>query len=205
MWSAGGVRIAAPQRSPAPGLPVHRHRVWVTPRDGKRPGFGGGRRSRVWLRRSPISGQGRPACKSLGMDQRLSLVTLGVADVVRARNFYEALGWSGESPDGEVVFFQAGGMIVALWDRGKLAEDSGVADNGGWGGVALGYCADSPATVDTLLAQAQAAGAVITRPAAQAFWGGYSGYFSDPDGFLWEVAWNPGFAIAEDGSIRIPD
>jgi predicted lactoylglutathione lyase len=137
------------------------------------------------------------------MDQRLSLVTLGVADVVRARNFYEALGWSGESPDGEVVFFQAGGMIVALWDRGKLAEDSGVADNGGWGGVALGYCADSPATVDTLLAQAQAAGAVITRPAAQAFWGGYSGMFVDPDGHPWEVAHNPFWTLHADGSVTL--
>jgi predicted lactoylglutathione lyase len=138
------------------------------------------------------------------MEQRVSLITLGVGDLDRARAFYEQLGWKASAePDGDIVFFQAGGLVFALWDRGKLAADSGVADNGGWGGVALGYCADSPATVDTLLAQAQAAGAVITRPAAQAFWGGYAGMFVDPDGHPWEVAHNPFWTLHADGSVTL--
>jgi hypothetical protein len=137
------------------------------------------------------------------MEQRLSLVTLGVTDFDRARTFYEALGWSGESRDGEVVFFQAGGMIVALWDRGKLAEDSGVTDGGGWGGVTLAYNAASSADVDATLTEAEAAGARIARRAARTFWGGYSGVFIDPDGHPWEVAHNPGWVLDPDGSIRL--
>ena len=138
------------------------------------------------------------------MDQRVSLVTLGVADVARARAFYEALGWSGQSPDGEVVFYQAGGMILALWGRDKLAEDSVVTDSGGWGGVTLAYNVRSPAEVDRLLADAEAAGAAIGRPGAPSFWGGYSGVFIDLDGHPWEVAHNPGWALADDGSVRLP-
>jgi catechol 2,3-dioxygenase-like lactoylglutathione lyase family enzyme len=138
------------------------------------------------------------------MENRVSLVTLGVADVARARAFYEALGWSGESPDGEVVFFQAGGMILALWGRDKLAEDSVVADSGGWGGVTLAYNVGSPAEVDTVLAEAGAAGATIGRPGAATFWGGYSGIFVDPDGHPWEVAHNPGWVLAADGSVHLP-
>jgi catechol 2,3-dioxygenase-like lactoylglutathione lyase family enzyme len=130
-------------------------------------------------------------------------VTLGVADTGRARAFYEALGWRGESPDGDVVFFQAGGMIVALWGRGKLAEDSAVHDDGGWGGVTLAYNAASPEQVDEVLAGAKAAGARIGRPGAATFWGGYSGVFIDPDGHPWEVAHNPGWILDEDGSVRL--
>ena len=137
------------------------------------------------------------------MDQRLSLVTLGVADVDRARSFYESLGWSGESPDGDVVFFQAGGMIVALWDRGKLAEDSVVEDGGGWGGVTLAYNTASPEDVDVTLAEAAAAGGTIARAGAPTFWGGYSGVFVDPDGHPWEVAHNPGWVLGPDGSVRL--
>ena len=137
------------------------------------------------------------------MEQRVSLVTLGVADVVRARRFYEALGWSGESPDGEVVFFQAGAMVLALWSRAKLAEDSVVTDPGGWGGVTLAYNVDSPAAVDAVLAEAEAADARIARPGATTFWGGYSGVFVDPDGHPWEVAHNPGWTLATDGSVRL--
>jgi uncharacterized protein len=137
------------------------------------------------------------------MEQRVSLVTLGVADSARARAFYEALGWSGESPDGDVVFFQAGGMIVALWGRGKLAEDSCVEDGGGWGGVTLAYCVASPDEVDAVLADAEAAGATIGRPGAPTFWGGYSGIFIDPDGHPWEVAHNPGWILADDGTVRL--
>jgi catechol 2,3-dioxygenase-like lactoylglutathione lyase family enzyme len=138
------------------------------------------------------------------MDQRLSLVTLGVTDIDRARAFYQALGWSGVSPDGEVVFFQAGGMIVALWSRRLLAEDSAVADGGGWGGITLAHNVASPAAVDAVLAQAEAAGATIGRPGASNFWGGYSGVFLDPDGHPWEVAHNPGWTLGEDGSVRLP-
>jgi len=138
------------------------------------------------------------------MDQRVSLVTLGVADTARARRFYEALGWNGESPDGDVVFFQAGCMIVALWGRGDLAEDSRVTDGGGWGGVTLAHNVASPPHVDAVLADAQAAGAVVARPGAPTVWGGYSGVFVDPDGHPWEVAHNPGWILAADGSVRLP-
>ena len=137
------------------------------------------------------------------MEQRVSVITLGVSDAGRARAFYEALGWEGESPDGDVVFFQAGGLIVALWGRGKLAEDSAVRDGGGWGGVTLAYNAATPAEVDAVLAEAGAAGAVIGRAAAPTFWGGYSGVFIDPDGHPWEVAHNPGWVLAADGSVRL--
>ena len=133
----------------------------------------------------------------------MSLVTLGVSDVERARAFYEALGWSGESPDGEVVFFQVVGMILALWGRDKLADDSVVTDGGGWGGVTLAYNVRSPAEVDRVLAEAEAAGATIGRPGATTFWGGYSGVFFDLDGHPWEVAHNPGWPIAADGSVRL--
>jgi catechol 2,3-dioxygenase-like lactoylglutathione lyase family enzyme len=138
------------------------------------------------------------------MEQRLSLVTLGVADVNRSRQFYESLGWSGESPDGEVVFYQAGGMIVALWGRDQLGEDSAVTDSGGWGGVTLAHNVASPAQVDAVLAEAQRAGATIGRPGAPTFWGGYSGIFIDPDGHPWEVAHNPGWELGDDGSVRLP-
>lgn len=137
------------------------------------------------------------------MEQRVSLITLGVADSGRARAFYEALGWSGESPDDDVVFFQAGGMVVALWGREKLAEDSVVQDSGGWGGVTLAYCTRSPAEVDEVLAKAEAAGGTIGRAGDTTFWGGYSGIFIDPDGHPWEVAHNPGWVLREDGSISL--
>ena len=138
------------------------------------------------------------------MDNRVSLITLGVADTARARAFYEALGWTGMSPDGDVVFFQAGGMILALWGRDKLAEDSVVDDRGGWGGVTLAYNVGSPAEVDAVLAEAGAAGATIGRPGAATVWGGYSGIFVDPDGHPWEVAHNPGFDLRADGSVHLP-
>jgi predicted lactoylglutathione lyase len=133
----------------------------------------------------------------------VSLVTLGVADVGRARAFYEAMGWSGESPDGDVVFFQVGGMVVALWGRAKLAEDSVVDDAGGWGGVTLAHCVASPAEVEEILDAAKAAGAAIGRAGAPTVWGGYSGIFIDPDGHPWEVAHNPGWILDDDGSVRL--
>jgi catechol 2,3-dioxygenase-like lactoylglutathione lyase family enzyme len=138
------------------------------------------------------------------VEQRLSLVTLGVGDLERARRFYEDLGWTtGASPDDDVVFFQAGGMIVALWGREQLAEDSVVSDSGGWGGVTLAHNVRSEDEVDAVLAEADAAGATIGRAGAKTFWGGYSGVFVDPDGHPWEVAYNPGWTIAEDGSISL--
>jgi len=139
------------------------------------------------------------------MEQRLSLITLGVADLARARAFYEVLGWTSDSrPEDGVVFFQAGGMIVALWDRAELAIDSGVEDGGGWGGVTLAYNVRSPAEVDDVLDAALVAGATIPRTGAQTFWGGYSGMFVDPDGHPWEVAHNPFWTIEADGSVRLP-
>lgn len=139
-----------------------------------------------------------------GMEQRISLVTLGVADIAKARSFYEALGWSGQSPDGEVVFFQAGGMVLALWDRQKLAVDSAVsADRSGWGGVTLAQNVRSPAEVDAILDQAESAGATIGRRGAPTDWGGYSGVLVDPDGHTWEIAHNPGWSLREDGSVQL--
>jgi uncharacterized protein len=138
------------------------------------------------------------------MEQRVSLVTLGVTDLARSRGFYEALGWrSGAEPGDDVVFFQAGCMIVALWDRGKLAEDSTVDDGGGWGGVTLAFNARSPEHVDEVLAEAQTAGARIGRAGAETFWGGYSGVFIDPDGHPWEVAHNPHWTLHGDGSVTL--
>ena len=138
------------------------------------------------------------------MEQRVSLITLGVRDLARARAFYEALGWStGAAPDDDVVFFQAGGMIVSLWDRARLAEDTGVEDAGGWGGITLAYNAGSHADVDAVIAEIEPAGGTILRPGAETFWGGYSGAFADPDGHAWEVAHNPHWTIADDGSIRL--
>jgi catechol 2,3-dioxygenase-like lactoylglutathione lyase family enzyme len=138
------------------------------------------------------------------MEQRVSLVTLGVHDLPRARAFYEALGWrTNAGPDDGVVFFQAGGMIVALWGRADLAEDSGVQDSGGWGGITLAHNVRSPAEVDALIAEADAAGATVTRPGAETFWGGYSGAFTDPDGHAWEVAHNPHWTLADDGSVTL--
>jgi catechol 2,3-dioxygenase-like lactoylglutathione lyase family enzyme len=137
------------------------------------------------------------------MEPRISLITIGVADTARSRAFYEALGWVGESPDGDVVFIQAGGMVVALWGRDKLAADSTVTDGGGWGGITLAHNVRSPAEVDAVLAEAEAAGATIGRPGAATEWGGYSGIFLDPDGHPWEVAHNPYWTIAEDGSTHL--
>ncbi|MGE5689169.1 MAG: VOC family protein [Pseudomonadota bacterium] len=138
------------------------------------------------------------------MEQRVSLVTLGVRDLGRARAFYEALGWrTGAGPDDDVVFFQAGGMIVGLWGREELAADSGVEDAGGWGGITLAHNVRSPAEVDAVLAEAERAGATVPRRGAATFWGGYSGAFVDPDGHPWEVAHNPGWTLGDDGSISL--
>jgi catechol 2,3-dioxygenase-like lactoylglutathione lyase family enzyme len=139
------------------------------------------------------------------VEQRISLITLGVADVGRARTFYERLGWHGQETE-ETVFFQAGGMAVVLWARHKLAADAGIEDGGGgFGGLALAHNVRSRAEVDELLAAAAGAGAQITQPASETFYGGYAGYFRDPDGHAWEIAYNPGFRLGPDGSLTLPD
>jgi predicted lactoylglutathione lyase len=138
------------------------------------------------------------------VEQRVSLVTLGVRDLARSRAFYEALGWkTGAEPGDDTVFFQAGEMIVALWGRDQLAEDSGVEDAGGWGGVTLAHNVGSPAEVDAVIAEAGAAGATIPRRGAETFWGGYSGVFLDLDGHPWEVAHNPHWTLRDDSSIAL--
>ncbi|KRE52601.1 VOC family protein [Phycicoccus sp. Soil748] len=133
------------------------------------------------------------------MDQRLSLVTLGVRDLARAEAFYSALGWQRGNEDEEVAFYQCGGLVVALWDRASLAEDSVVTDSGGWGGVTLALNVGGPGEVDALLEEARAAGATIGRAGAETAWGGYSGIFVDPDGHPWEVAHNPFWTVTDDG------
>jgi catechol 2,3-dioxygenase-like lactoylglutathione lyase family enzyme len=135
------------------------------------------------------------------VEQRLSLVTLGVADLDVARRFYEALGWQ-ETPRADgVVFFQAGCLVLGLWSRSDLAADSGVDDAGGWGGVTLAHNVRTPEEVDAVIAQARGAGAHIAREPEETFWGGYSGVFLDPDGHPWEVAHNPYWKLAPDGSV----
>jgi uncharacterized protein len=140
------------------------------------------------------------------MDQRVSLITLGVADVGAARRFYESLDWRCQEVE-ETVFVQAGGSAVVLWAREKLAADAGIEDTGadGFGGVALAQNVRSAAEVDAIVAAASAAGATVTKPAAETFYGGYAGYFADLDGHLWEVAHNPGFTLKDDGSLVLPD
>ena len=141
------------------------------------------------------------------MEQRVSLITLGVRDLARSRAFYEALGWRGHEVE-ETVFFQAGGMALALWSRAQLAADAGVIDEhptAAFGGIALAHNVRSAAEVDALIAAALGAGAVVTHVPAETFYGGYAGYFADPDGHLWEIAFNPGFPLAPDGTLTLPD
>ncbi len=139
------------------------------------------------------------------MEQRVSLITLGVADLAAARNFYAALGWHGHEVE-ETVFFQAGGLGVVLWSREKLADDGRLEDPGsdGFGGVALAHNVRSRAEVDAILAAAEAAGATITKAAGETFYGGYAAYFTDLDGHAWEVAHNPGFTVNADGTLKLP-
>jgi predicted lactoylglutathione lyase len=140
------------------------------------------------------------------MEQRISLVTLGVADLDRAKAFYEQLGWRGQEVD-ETVFLQAGGMALVLWGRDKLALDCGLEDGSPprFGGVALAHNVRSRAEVDEIIAVAQAAGATVTRTPSETVYGGYAGVFVDVDGHPWEIAHNPGFRLAEDGSLTVPD
>ena len=142
------------------------------------------------------------------MEPRISLVTLGVRDLPRAVRFYrDGLGWplSGAG-DADVAFFRTGGVVLALFRRDLLAADAQLPEEGiGFGGIVLAHNVRSKELVDAALAEAVAAGGTILRPAQDAFWGGYYGHFADPDGHPWEVAWNPGFALAEDGTIQLPE
>jgi predicted lactoylglutathione lyase len=139
------------------------------------------------------------------VDQRISLVTLGVDDLARARAFYAALGWRGQEVE-ETVFVQAGPMALVLWDRGKLAADTGIPDRGsGFDGVVLAQNVRSGAEVDEIVAAAAQAGATVTRAPSPTFYGGYAGVFLDPDGHAWEVAFNPGFTLDDDGALVLPE
>lgn len=139
------------------------------------------------------------------MEQRLSLVTLGVADLQRSRRFYEdGLGWKRGNDNPGVAFYQLPGGIFALWSRAELAADAKVADTGAtFSGVALAYNARTRDEVDRVLAEAIAAGATLLKPAQEVFWGGYSGYFADPDGHIFEVAWNPFWSIDAEGHVTL--
>jgi predicted lactoylglutathione lyase len=140
------------------------------------------------------------------VEQRISLITLGVVDLARARTFYEHLGWRGQEVE-ETVFFQAGGMALVLWGRNKVATDAGLVESGsnGFGGITLAQNVGSRAEVDAVMAAAAEAGAIITQPARETFYGGYAGFFTDPDGHVWEIAHNPGFTIGDDGALTLPD
>ena len=140
------------------------------------------------------------------MEQRVSIVTLGVTDLERTRRFYDDLGWRGQESE-ETVFYQAGGMALILWGRDKLAADGGVTDDNddSFGGVALAHNVRSRDEVDDVVRRAAAAGATITRSPADTFYGGYAGWFRDPDGHVWEVAFNPGFTLDDDGNLTLPD
>jgi hypothetical protein len=140
------------------------------------------------------------------MEQRVSLITLGVADLRRSRSFYEQLGWRGQEAE-ETVFFQAGGQAVVLWARDKVAADAGIDDDGTstFGGILLAHNVASRDEVDRIVNAAASAGAEVTKVPSETFYGGYAGFFRDPDGHVWEVAHNPGFILGADGTLTLPD
>ena len=154
-----------------------------------------------------VSGR-RTEGRSADVEPRLSIVTLGVGDLGRAVTFYrDGLGWplSGASEE-DIAFFKTGGVVLALYPRGALAEDVGVDPEGsGFSGFTLAHNVAERERVDSTLAEASYAGARIVKEAQDVFWGGRSGYFADPDGHLWEVAWAPGFCFAEDGRLALSD
>jgi predicted lactoylglutathione lyase len=140
------------------------------------------------------------------VEQRVSLITLGVADLARSRAFYEGLGWHGQEVE-ETVFFQARGMAVVLWGREKVASDAGIADDGAatFAGIVLAHNVASPDEVDDIVRAAADGGGTVTKEPTETFYGGYAGFFRDPDGHVWEIAHNPGFTLNADGSLTLPD
>jgi predicted lactoylglutathione lyase len=139
------------------------------------------------------------------MEQRITLVTLGISDYAQAKAFYAALGWTPALEVEETAFFQGNGIILALWAREKLGPDLGIPDDGArWGGIALAHNARSPEDVDNVIELARRNGAEITREPAATFYGGYAGAFRDLDGHAWEIAHNPGFGLDDDGNIVLP-
>lgn len=140
------------------------------------------------------------------MDPRISIVTLGVSDYGRAKSFYESLGWRVTLDIEETAFFPANGVVLVLWSRKKLAEDTGVADDGSlWGGITLAHNVASREEVDAIIAHARSLGAAVTREPDETFYGGYAGVFQDLDGHAWEIAHNPGFGLDADGNIVLPE
>jgi len=140
------------------------------------------------------------------VEQRVSLVTLGVSDYAQAKAFYEALGWSVALDIEETAFFQANGCVLVLWARDKLAKDTGISDDGArWGGIVLAHNVRSREEVEDVVEQARSNGAEITREPSETFYGGYAGAFLDLDGHPWEVAHNPGFGLDDDGRVVLPD
>ncbi len=139
------------------------------------------------------------------MEQRLSVITLGVADLARSRVFYEqGLGWTASGAQEQIVFYQLNGLILALYPRDALAQDAGVvAEGSGFAGMALAHNVRSPKEVDVVLAQAERADGRLVKPGESVFWGGYSGYFADPDGHLWEVAHNPFWTLDAAGNVSL--
>jgi catechol 2,3-dioxygenase-like lactoylglutathione lyase family enzyme len=144
----------------------------------------------------------------MSIPARLSLVTLGVRDLARSTAFYEALGWrrSSASVEGVVSFFDAAGAILALWGHDDLAQDArqSAEPPAGFRGVAIAINVETPEAVDEAFAHVQAAGGEIAKAPERADWGGYVGYFRDPDGHLWEIAFNPGWPIGADGRPQLP-
>lgn len=140
------------------------------------------------------------------MEQRYTILTLGTRDLAASTAFFERLGWNRSGDHTGVTFFQCCGVVLALYGRTDLAKDAGVRPEGsGFESFSIAYNTRSKQEVDSVLAEAHNAGAEIVKPAAEGFWGGYSGYFRDLDGHLWEVAWNPGFPLDANGNVRLPE
>ncbi|MEX2446784.1 MAG: VOC family protein [Dehalococcoidia bacterium] len=138
------------------------------------------------------------------MEQRISLVTLGVEDLAASRAFYEGMGWSPGFVNDEVAFYQLNGCVLGLWSRAALAADIGAEAGPAFEGIALAYNVPDRASVDRALEEASAAGGRVVKAAHDAPWGGYTGYFADADGHLWEVAWNPSWMLTPQGDVRLP-
>lgn len=141
------------------------------------------------------------------MEPRVSFITLGVADIAASRKFYEALGFKASTASQDAVtFFNAGGVVLALFGREALARDAGLqGGTAGFSGITLAHNVNSEAEVDAAIGDAMAAGAMLLKPGQKAFWGGYSGYFSDPDGHLWEIAFNPFMPLDANCRVTLPE